>query len=373
MMGLPAQCLRPAQGAGKIRRQVQNSLIGNGFHLPMIIALMCMLPQVLSVKIPAPVFDPVEQALCGRLQHTIWEPGRLESFPGLSTASSICRDLQDTFSDFRVEASVWAHLQSELDHVPLHTCQAFVAWMSSRTDDLSQLGPTPIDARHRTALFAGLSGQRHPGSSKRGMDHLLPPGLGKTEHVDQAKALPSPFQTRDWPEQDIDFVLHAITVWQIHLPAYAAKCRRGLAQAFRALRPLDEALGVHRGESARRVAAGKRPACVAFLTALLRWPDVQQPVQLLLGYPIVGAIEHSGVFRSVPEATSLSLAEWLGPSAIAAVDKIERSGPPRFHEEILKVTQEEQAKGFRSQFHTRAELDQSFGRGSWRPLERFLF
>ena len=66
------------------------------------------------------------------------------------------------------------------------------------------------------------------------------------------------------------------------------------------------------------------------------------------------------------------LDEWLGEAAVAAVNSIEERGPPRHHKAIYDLTLEEQEKKFCSPFLTRSEVDARFGRGQWRPLERFL-
>ena len=121
-----------------------------------------------------------------------------------------------------------------------------------------------------------------------------------------------------------------------------------------------------------KVATEKRPAFVSCLTALLRWPDTQQGRRLLLGYPIVGEVETSGIFRSVVPHDKGPLEDWLGPAAVDAVNKLLQSGPPRYADDILRVTQEEQAKGFCSSFMTKAALDDLHGPGQWRHLERFL-
>ena len=47
--------------------------------------------------------------------------------------------------------------------------------------------------------------------------------------MEAASQLPSPFGLRHWPDQDVDFVLHALAVWQQHL-AYSVQCRRVLCQ-----------------------------------------------------------------------------------------------------------------------------------------------
>ena len=46
-----------------------------------------------------------------------------------------------------------------------------------------------------------------------GLDHVLPPTLGEEAHICQSAALPSPFWHHSWPEADVRFVAHTITVW----------------------------------------------------------------------------------------------------------------------------------------------------------------
>ena len=66
------------------------------------------------------------------------------------------------------------------------------------------------------------------------------------------------------------------------------------------------------------------------------------------------------------------LKDWLGDAADEAMLELCCKPPPRFAEEILAITKEEQEKGYCSQFLTKAELDEQFGRGAWRAFSRFL-
>lgn len=92
---------------------------------------------------------------------------------------------------------------------------------------------------------------------------------------------------------------------------------------------------------------------------------------MVLGYPIVGDIPPSGVFRPVKPKEAPPLAQWLA-NASEVVDQLMCSRPPKFAEEILATTKEEIEKGFCSPLCSRAALDSKFGRGRWRPMERFL-
>ena len=92
----------------------------------------------------------------------------------------------------------------------------------------------------------------------------------------------------------------------------------------------------------------------------MRWPDTKQGKHLVTGYPIVGEVEPSGVFRTISQPGKLPIHTWLGAPAEEAVDKIVRSSPPLHAAEILAVTKEEQAKKFCSPFMTSMELDDRF-------------
>ena len=55
----------------------------------------------------------------------------------------------------------------------------------------------------------------------------------------------------------------------------------------RAVQPLELALDGHRSFASNHVAAAKRPAFLAIMSVLLRWPDLTQAQDLVHGYRIV--------------------------------------------------------------------------------------
>jgi len=71
------------------------------------------------------------------------------------------------------------------------------------------------------------------------------------------------------------------------------------------------------------------PAFVSCMTSLLRWPNTQQGKHLVVGYPIVGEVAPSGVFRPISQPSKLPVDAWLGPPAEEAVDRILRTSRPR--------------------------------------------
>ena len=372
LMGIPPAAVMSVHTPPARREQQRNSLIGNGFHIPSIMILMTLLPHVLQAKFIHHPLDPGDGPLKARIAGTVWEPGRLEVWPHLLEADDVVALLPSLFSHAQIPAEVLSAVQLRLGACRLRRLQEFVVWQEMRGEPVTTLGPTPIFGRDRSWIYSGLTGQRYPSSSSRGLDHLLPAGLGMTDHVDQAKALPSPFAAKPWPEDDVGFVVEAIAVWQHFLVSRAAEQRHILKTLALALSPLENWLAGTRSASATLVAASKRPAFCAVMAILLRWPDLSLGSSLVRGFPIVGVLANSGVFRHVTPDVAPSLENWLGPAAEQAIHSILTSGPPRYHEDILAVTEEEQAKNFCSPFLTKKELDDRFGVGSWRPMERFL-
>ena len=73
----------------------------------MIVALFCLLPGVLSMKVPRPLFDLAERKLQERLAGTVWDPGRLQVFPGLLSSDQVVQSMQRTvFGSLPISANV---------------------------------------------------------------------------------------------------------------------------------------------------------------------------------------------------------------------------------------------------------------------------
>eukprot|EP00435_Cladocopium_sp_Y103_P006376 s317_g2.t1 len=371
VMGVPQAATAAIQGPASQRRAKRNSLIGNGFHLPSILVILMMLPQLLEAKL-APAMQSPDYQLRARLHNSVWEPDRLATMPGLLTATDLTREMQSMLPFEAISATIWHETTRRLRACNLAQLQAYAAWRRLRGESWTTLGPTPIFGRDRTRIFAGISGQRYAPDTARGLDHLLPPGLGPEGHMAQSASLPSPFGHQAWPEPDVQFVVDCICLWQEAMPAFAARQRHILQTVATALKPLEVALQVLRSSAARQVAASKTPAFVACLTALLRWPDRAQPQHLLQGYPIVGPVDPCGVFREIIQTDKSELSTWLGAPAADDLRRLLHGPPPKHAETILKITEEEQTKRFCSPFYTASDLDRLYGPAQWRFMERFL-
>eukprot|EP00435_Cladocopium_sp_Y103_P042485 s1483_g11.t1 len=316
MMGVPPDSLQVVEGEPALRRQRQNSLLGNGFHIYSIMALFCLLPQLLEAKLVKPLVDVNEVNLQQRLLHTVWEPGRLDHFPGLATVAELVAQLPAAFPDCVLAPQVWTNVAHRLGHCDVRPLQTFIAWSRLRGMPVDELGPHPLGRRERARIYSGLSGQRYPADSSRGLDHLLPPSLGKLGHIQASAQLPSPFQASDWPEPDVLFVIEAICVWRQFLPshceaaAYPADCGPGPPAS---------------GNCPCSLACGECSPC--------------------------GLYQEAWVHR--PYDSAAAVARCAPSPADQVVDKLVNSRPPKHSQDIFEQTQAEQDKGFCSPLYTR--------------------
>ena len=111
-------------------------------------------------------------------------------------------------------------------------------------------------------------------------------------------------------------------------------------------------------------------ALTAALVSILDWPDRGLLECLCRGFPIVGSIPPSGIFRPTsPEP--LPEVALLGHDPISYVDALESD--LRVHPSaaiILEESTKEQDLGLLGSFHSRAFFDNLYGIGQWRPLKR---
>ena len=95
------------------------------------------------------------------------------------------------------------------------------------------------------------------------------------------------------------------------------------------------------------------------------------------GFPIIGEIPSSGVFRQLlptgERELDTSLNEgFFGQAAVAAIDALESRRPSPDAETILRCVNETISKGSASPAQTREYYDKMYGRGRWRPRSTFL-
>ena len=374
MMGFPPSvtdsCRRGKKGAQAI--QAQNSMLGNGFHLPSIMVFLFVLIQCAdsSCSVPRSTRDSEAADLISRIASTVFAPGRLVTFPGIRSNEMILEDMRSLLPD-EVPETTWQAISRNWAQLPLADLQAFLLFHHEHDGRPGDLGPQWSGPRHRASLFAALGIQRAMGDSTRGLDHLLQPGLGPEGHMKQALNLPSPFSVSAVPDWDMQFASYMMAVFGHHIAGHRRHIMATLRAAKNALEPVSAVCKRLRSMQAKAVAT-RCPVMIAFLTALLKWPDREQAKCYIHGFPIVGQINSSAIFRQVEPTEHHHLHDFLGAQAIIAVQEIESQGRPRDAEEIQKITEEEVEKGFCSPLRSKSEMDLLYGVGQWRPIPRFL-
>ena len=142
-----------------------------------------------------------------------------------------------------------------------------------------------------------------------------------------------PFKASPWPDDDVQFVAFTIAVWRDELPVLAQRQRHALQTLHKAVEPVRCALQKLLCPSGLRVSASKNPAFV-----ILRWPDHGQAECFVHGFPIVGEVAFSGVFRPVgtgDDTAPETVERWLQRDGQQSVDKLLQSPPPKGADEML--------------------------------------
>ena len=119
------------------------------------------------------------------------------------------------------------------------------------------MGPAWAMQKHRALAMAGCGVQRAPGDSKRGLDHLLPPGLGRRQHVDQALRMPSPFSQQTPMDDDLNFAAELMGVFGPRAQAWRERQRGSLRRILGAMEPIRAALLPRRSSTSLAVAASR--------------------------------------------------------------------------------------------------------------------
>ena len=316
MLGAPPSATAAVTGSQDDRVRLRNSLLGNGFHVPSIMVLISLLAGLCDTKVQF-MPDPTLSSIRARTEHTLCGGDWLYRAPGLLSANAIVADMQNQFSAIVIAPEVWRQCRNGLSHCDLALPQAFSCFQRSLETARGSSHRTPANVTRPRSPVVRIfcSGQgwggwvifRHPGLCR--VRSCLPGGL-----------------------------MMMLILWLT--PSRSGKIfflilRSANDMLFdpsrRQYAPFSVLLSVPLTESG----ADKDPAFLACMTNLLRWPDRSQAMDFVAGFPIVGEIERSGVFREVRPRDAEHPDEWLGPQAALAVDAILSSPPPRFASDIL--------------------------------------
>ena len=373
MLGLPPDCLQSVTLANRDQTTAaRNSLLGNGFHVPSIMLVFSiMLSSAASSIVPRPPRHVQWTQFCSRAHGSCFQPQWMDAWPDLSSVSNILDDMQLMLPGIGND-DIWAKAHCSLNKIRLQDLQVYQAFARFQTFEVGDQGPEWSGPRHRASVAAAMGKQRAAGNSLRGLDHMLMPGLGSQAHMAAAADVLSPFSALAPVDADVKFALYAMKVLGESLPVWRAHQAALFKEVAMALQPLVSSAHAGRSENAVKVNT-RNPVYIAFATALLRWPDRQQALQYIKGFPIVGSVQSSGVFRPLPSGSAeWTVEDFLGESAAEAVSQQLAQPMPKAAQQIWELTEAEVSKGTLSTGVPASVMNARYGIGRWRPMPRFL-
>ena len=211
MMCMPL-ALVLSDSTNKAQRTKAASLLGNSFHIPSLAAFFLYLVQLLpATAAPLPVLPNPYTTVFGHDRQSAAE------LPGIYHAANFTADLKHSFAAYSVPADVWDVVQQNLLQCDFITLQAY--WIDTQYRQLAAdvQGPQWTSTKARAESMAAMGLQRAAANSKRGLDHALPAGLGREDHIAAASALPSPFSHQLSTDDDTRFATRCMVAFGLSI------------------------------------------------------------------------------------------------------------------------------------------------------------
>ena len=359
------------------RRRIQNSAVGNGFHVPSLALVILLISQAAKAAYVDPPFaDPDEVGLKLRVEGTVFDQSIALRHPALMSALEVIDDIQDMLGGDIISAEAWALVRRGANDRQEDVARLQSFWLDCEIAGChpQSYGPEWILERDRGGALANFGVQRALSTSKKGLPAALPPGLGPTRHLELARRLSSPFSASFDIDSDLAFTAKALVLLGPALEHWRFLQSRAIQRTASWLRPLEEAAVSAMDPSVAKVAASKRPAFIALLTSVLRWPDRLQPCRFIQGFRLIGQLDHSCIFRDIlPDPEAIPEERFFGEEAVEFNERIAMQPPPkRDVDKIYASVVDEIEKGNASDWLDAADLDEIFGVGRWRGQPRFI-
>ena len=213
--GLPPAMVESIQAAGGPEQATaaRNSAVGNGFHAPSLMLALILLFQMMpqAQALPRSLPEPREQGLQERIRNTAFDNYLVDRFPGVLSARDLVRDMQEQLPMIRGN---WDKVETILHRGNLRRLQRFWIFLRLQGHTATEAGPEWAMQRQRALAQAALGSQRSAGDSKKGLDHMLTPGLGKERHIVEATKANNPFEVKQPMDLDLAYAAEALaTFW----------------------------------------------------------------------------------------------------------------------------------------------------------------
>ena len=372
LMGYPPDWTAPLRAQRQSQEDVRCHAIGNGFHIPSILLILAIMVQpVQGVGVSqAPVAGAWRQQHAAR---TVFDPDHPPGADHQTDARRLLEDVQAMFPEHFFPQNRMKKVAKALQQIDWGMLGFWHRWHTLHHPRVDTGGPDIQAIRDRTGIYTATSRQKNVAGAKWTPTTRLPVDLTKEQHMEEAMQLPHAYNLDVKLEMDVEFAVEACARLGPDAPAWRGKVFEAIRRLARALAPLDAWALAHRPT---RHSQGWSPALTAAFVHLLGWKDRTLPWALVEGFQVVGAIPASGVHRPLePEHQDDAelRAALLGDNAIAYIDELENDKRVHQHAaDILQSIEDEISLNLAHPLQTRAELDEHFGQGKWRPLPRHV-
>ena len=194
--------------------------------------------------------------------------------------------------------------------------------------------------------------------SKYETDSLVEEGLGKEAHLARACAIASAGEFPSLSELDSELDIQFV-VCQAIIRIENQAALREIRDAFRALGKITARMDNHiRGlmaPSVRAVAGELNISLSVVRVVAMRWPDTDLPRRFFEGFPIVGDIPGSNVFKPNDDAKDTNPEQLLRNYAKKEQAMVNQ-GPSKEWEFLIEACKKDKDKGFGSDVCTRVDM-----------------
>lgn len=228
----------------------------------------------------------------------------------------------------------------------------------------------------KSPMHAAVGRQHRPSTSGQAAPNLVEHGIGPERHAAEAQKLEHPFAAPPPLELDMKFVVDAYCALGLRIDDLRKRNIKLLKRLGRAVEEVDR-LALACKHCKIEGVAGIRPAFIAVLVVLLRWLDRTLPAKLVLGFEVAGVIPPSGVLRPIEKkgvgCAAPADGQLFGQAARDFVDGLEASGRSKLVDPgPFEATVKEVGVGTARALVPRFAMDQLYGVGGWRPLQRHV-
>ena len=214
-------------------------------------------------------------------------------------------------------------------------------------------------------------------------ERLVPVDADKTAHVRRACALPFPRPSlASSADRDLQAAVQTCVSRRHRLGAWRAERARAVSDIAASVAPYGSWLASLATGTVFELVSGMNLAFLAAFIDAVEWPDVDLVERFVRGFPIVGSIPDSHLFRPsyqpaevpVSSFTSASNQRWTTSVAALVIREARAAiadGSTWLLERLWAVTLNERRSGHVKGPFSRRQLDGIFGVGGWRCLRRF--